>query len=104
MADKATLELIENHVKNHKIFVYMKGTPEAPMCGFSAACVSVFQRMGVPFKTFNVLENEAVRQGIKEYANWPTIPQVYINGQFVGGNDIIQELYRTGELQKLINA
>jgi monothiol glutaredoxin len=80
----------------------MKGSPEAPMCGFSAAAVQMLEACGVEdVATVNVLADENVRQGIKEYSNWPTIPQLYINGEFVGGSDIMREMYQSGELQKL---
>jgi monothiol glutaredoxin len=80
----------------------MKGSPEAPMCGFSAAAVQMLEACGVEdVATVNVLADEDVRQGIKEYSNWPTIPQLYINGEFVGGSDIMREMYQSGELQKL---
>jgi monothiol glutaredoxin len=95
-------EQIDKDVKSHKIVVYMKGTPDQPMCGFSAATVGVLKQLNVPFAFQNVLEDEAVRQGIKEYSNWPTIPQLYVKGEFVGGNDIVQDLFQSGELQKMV--
>jgi monothiol glutaredoxin len=83
--------------------LYMKGTPQAPQCGFSALAVQVLNACGVSqFQSFNVLADAEVRQGIKEYANWPTIPQLYINGEFVGGSDIMREMYESGELKKLL--
>ena len=95
-------EQIEKDVKGNKVMLYMKGTPETPQCGFSARAVAILKQYGVPFKTFNVLENESVRQGIKEYSDWPTIPQLYVNGEFVGGSDIMAEMHENGELKKLL--
>ena len=93
---------IEQDVKNNKVMLYMKGTPESPMCGFSAQVVNVLKTYNVPFKSFNVLEDESIRQAIKEYADWPTIPQLYVNGEFIGGCDIMMELHQSGELKKLL--
>ena len=100
--DQTIRKRIENDVKGNKVFLYMKGTPEAPMCGFSARAVEILRQYNVPFKAFNVFEDEAVRQAIKEYADWPTIPQLYVNGEFVGGCDIMTEMHDNGELKKLI--
>ena len=96
------LKKIDSEVKSNKIVVYMKGTKDAPQCGFSAAVVDVFNSLGVPFETRDVLASNELREGIKKYSNWPTVPQVFINGKFVGGCDITRELYQTGELQKLV--
>ena len=96
------LKKIDNEVKKNKIIVYMKGTKAEPQCGFSAAVVDVFNTLGVGFETRDILSDNELREGIKKYSNWPTIPQVYINGKFVGGCDITRELYETGELQKII--
>lgn len=93
---------IDNLVKNHKIFVFMKGTKLMPMCGFSNNVVQMLNSLGVPFETLDVLENPEIRQGIKEYSNWPTIPQVYIDGEFIGGSDVMIELYQKGELQQMV--
>lgn len=93
---------IDAAIKEHKIFVFMKGEKLMPQCGFSNKVVQIFNTLGVPYETFNVLENDAVRQGIKEYSNWPTIPQVYINGEFVGGSDVVFEMYQSGELQEMV--
>jgi monothiol glutaredoxin len=91
---------IDELVKNNRVVLFMKGTAQFPMCGFSGKAVQVLKACGVTdLKTVNVLENEAIRQGIKEYANWPTIPQLYINGEFIGGSDILVEMYESGELQ-----
>lgn len=94
---------IDDLVKSNRVILFMKGSAQFPMCGFSGRAVQVLKAAGATeFKTFNVLEDEGVRQGIKEYANWPTIPQLYINGEFVGGSDIMMEMYEAGELQKLL--
>ncbi|ALF55573.1 glutaredoxin [Nostoc piscinale CENA21] len=95
-------ERIENLIKQNKIFVFMKGTKLMPQCGFSNNVVQILNTLGVPFETFNVLEDAEIRQGIKEYSNWPTIPQVYINGEFVGGSDILIEMYQKGSLQETV--
>ena len=102
--DQKIRERIEKDIKGNKVMLYMKGTPEAPMCGFSARTVDILKHYEVPFKTFNIFDDEAVRQGIKEYADWPTIPQLYINGEFIGGCDIITEMHDSGELAKLMGA
>jgi monothiol glutaredoxin len=95
-------EEIHREVTTTPIVLYMKGTKQAPMCGFSSVVVQILQKLNVPFKDINVLANEAIRQGIKDYAQWPTIPQLYIKGEFVGGCDIVRELYQTGELEKML--
>lgn len=97
-------EVIQKQVNDNKVLIYMKGTPEFPQCGFSAATVRVFQQLGYPFATVNVLEEPEIRQGIKLFSNWPTIPQVYIDGEFVGGCDIALEMYDRGELEPLVKA
>ena len=90
-------------VKGHRVMLFMKGTAQFPMCGFSGRAVQVLKACGVnDFDTFNVLEDEEVRQGIKDYANWPTIPQLYVKGEFIGGSDIMMEMYQSGELQQLL--
>lgn len=93
---------IDDMVNNHKIFVFMKGTKLMPMCGFSNNVVQILNSLGVPFETIDVLENPDIRQGIKDYSDWPTIPQVYINGEFIGGSDVVIELYQKGELQQMV--
>ena len=93
---------IENQVKSNHVVLFMKGTAQMPMCGFSSRVVQILSHVGVPFKDINVLESEELRQGIKQYANWPTIPQLYVNGEFVGGCDIVAEMYQSGELQDLL--
>ena len=94
---------IDALVKGSKVVLFMKGTAQFPQCGFSGRAVQVLKACGVnEFKTFNVLEDEDVRQGIKDYAQWPTIPQLYVDGEFVGGSDIMMEMYQSGELQQLL--
>ncbi len=95
-------ERIDNLVKQNKIMVFMKGTKLMPQCGFSNNVVQMLNTLGVPFETVDVLADSEIRQGIKEYSNWPTIPQVYINGEFVGGSDILIEMYQKGELQQTV--
>jgi monothiol glutaredoxin len=95
-------EQIDNLVKQNKIVVFMKGTKLMPQCGFSNNVVQILNTLGVPFNTVDVLENSEIRQGIKEYSNWPTIPQLYVDGQFVGGSDILIEMYQSGELQQMV--
>jgi len=97
-----TKERIDNLVEDNKIMVFMKGTKLMPQCGFSNNVVQILNTLGVPFETLDVLADSEIRQGIKEYSNWPTIPQVYINGQFVGGSDILIEMYNKGELQEAL--
>ena len=98
-----TQEKIRQQVTGSPVVLYMKGTPQMPQCGFSANAVQILKACGVTdMFTVNVLEDEDVRQGIKEYAHWPTIPQLYVNGEFVGGSDIMREMYQSGELQKLL--
>ncbi len=96
------LDEIESEVKSNKVIVYMKGTKDAPQCGFSAAVVDVFNMLGVPFETRDVLSDTELREGIKKYSNWPTVPQVFIDGKFIGGCDITREMFANGELKKLI--
>jgi monothiol glutaredoxin len=96
-------EVIRKQVAGNRVVLYMKGTPDFPQCGFSANAVGILRACGVDqFFSVNVLENPDIRQGIKEYANWPTIPQLYVNGEFVGGSDIMTEMYKSGELKKLL--
>ena len=95
-------EQLDQLVNSNTIVVFMKGSKLMPMCGFSNNVVQILNMLGVPYETVDVLENEAVRQGIKQYSNWPTIPQVYINGELVGGSDIMIELYQSGELQQMV--
>ncbi|MBF2034185.1 MAG: Grx4 family monothiol glutaredoxin [Leptolyngbyaceae cyanobacterium T60_A2020_046] len=95
-------ERIETLINTHKIMVFMKGTKLMPQCGFSNNVVQILNVLGVPFETFDVLSDYDIRQGIKEYSNWPTIPQVYVNGEFLGGSDILIELYQSGQLQETV--
>jgi len=99
---EAIVQRIERDVREHPILIYMKGTPALPQCGFSAATVRVFQELGVPFESRNVLEDPELRDAIKRYSNWPTIPQVYIGGEFVGGCDLVRELNASGELAEMV--
>ena len=93
---------IDEEVKANKIMIYMKGSKDAPQCGFSAAVVDVFKMLNVPFETRDVLADNELRDGIKRYSNWPTIPQIFVNGKFIGGCDIVREMFKAGELQELI--
>ena len=103
MADDV-LTQIDEKVKKNKVMLYMKGTPEFPQCGFSAHTVEILKSYGVPFETEDVLADPAVRDGIKRYSKWPTIPQVYIDGKFVGGCDIVHELHERGELEPILKS
>lgn len=95
-------ERIDNLLKENKIVVFMKGNKLMPQCGFSNNVVQILNTLGVPYQTVDILDDWEIRQGIKEYSSWPTIPQVYINGEFVGGSDILIELYQKGELQEMV--
>ena len=92
-------EQIDKTVKDNEIVLFMKGTPQFPQCGFSNTVVQILTYLGVPFKGVNVLASDEIRQGIKEYSNWPTIPQLYVKGEFVGGCDIVREMFEGGELK-----
>jgi monothiol glutaredoxin len=94
--------LIDNEVKNNDVVLFMKGTPDFPQCGFSGQVVQVLDYIGVDYKGINVLASDEMRQGIKEYSNWPTIPQLYVKGEFIGGCDIVREMFQAGELQALM--
>ena len=102
--DDNTKNAIEKEINSNDIVLFMKGTPVFPQCGFSAATVGVLNHLGVKFSSVNVLEDDNIREGIKEFTNWPTIPQLYIKGEFTGGCDIIREMYETGELTELITS
>ena len=93
---------IDNLVNQNKVLVFMKGNKLMPQCGFSNNVVQILNTLGVPFETVDVLDDYEIRQGIKEYSNWPTIPQLYVNGEFVGGSDILIEMYQKGELQQMV--
>jgi monothiol glutaredoxin len=95
-------QFIDNELKGNDVVLFMKGTPQFPMCGFSGQTVQILDYLGVAYKGLNVLENDELRQGIKAYSNWPTIPQLYVKGEFVGGCDIIREMFQAGELQSLL--
>ena len=95
-------EQISSLVKDNKIMVFMKGNKLQPQCGFSNQVVQIFNILGVPYETMDVLADGEIRQGVKDYSSWPTIPQVYINGEFIGGSDIVTELYQKGELQQMV--
>jgi monothiol glutaredoxin len=96
-------DVIKDQVTKNRVVLYMKGTPDFPQCGFSANAVGILRACGLEdFFTVNVLEDPEIRQGIKDYANWPTIPQLYVNGEFVGGSDIMMEMYKSGELKKML--
>jgi monothiol glutaredoxin len=95
---------IDNEVKSNDVVLFMKGTPQFPMCGFSGQTVQILDYIGVPYKGINVLDSDGIRQGIKAYSNWPTIPQLYVKGEFIGGCDIVREMFQSGELQSLMAA
>lgn len=98
----AVKERIDQLINQNKIMVFMKGTKLMPQCGFSNNVVQILNTLGVSYETVNVLDEPELRQGIKEYSNWPTIPQVYVNGEFIGGSDVMIELYQNGELQQMV--
>ncbi len=100
--DEATKSQIQQDMAQHRVLLYMKGTPESPQCGFSAKVVEILNGQGITFGSKDILADETLREGIKEFSNWPTIPQLYINGKFVGGCDIVTELDGTGELKTLL--
>ncbi len=100
---KTVEDQIREMVTTNKVFLFMKGTPQEPQCGFSQQSVAVLSQLNAKFGTFDVLSNEEIRQGIKDYANWPTIPQLYIEGKFIGGCDIMRQMSESGELQKLLS-
>ena len=98
-------ETIRDQIAKNRVVLYMKGTPQFPQCGFSATVAEILKRSGVnEYFSVNVLDDSEIRQGIKEFANWPTIPQLYVNGEFVGGCDIVREMYASGELQKMLTS
>ena len=100
--DQQTKDLINNEIENNDVCLFMKGTPGAPQCGFSMAISNILKILEVNFKGVNVLENQQIREGIKEYSEWPTIPQLYIKKEFIGGCDIIKEIFESGELKKIL--
>ena len=98
-----TSERIKSIIASGDVVLFMKGVPAAPQCGFSAAVVQILSGLGVPYKSVDVLSDPQVREGIKEFSNWPTVPQLYIKGEFIGGADIVREMYKTGELKALLD-
>ncbi|MBX7232155.1 MAG: Grx4 family monothiol glutaredoxin [Bdellovibrionales bacterium] len=100
--NEQTKSRIESLLDQNKVFLFMKGSPEFPLCGFSARAVAILKELGWEFGSFNILEDEEMRQGIKDYGQWPTIPQLYVNKQLVGGSDIMMDMYETGELKNLL--
>ena len=100
--DKTINERIQQELDENQVVLFMKGTPVFPQCGFSATVVQVLNHMGVKFKGIDVLQDPGLRQGVKDFTNWPTIPQLYVKGEFVGGCDIIREMFQSGELQELL--
>jgi monothiol glutaredoxin len=98
----AVHEFIAKTVAEHPVVLFMKGVPDAPQCGFSAVCVQILDHLGVDFVGVNVLQSDDLRQGIKSFSDWPTIPQLYVKGEFVGGSDIIREMFQSGELKPLL--
>lgn len=103
MSDNKIFEEIDNLVQNNNVVLFMKGTAKFPQCGFSASVVSALNNLGVEFKDVNVLENMELRSAIKDYSDWPTIPQLYVKGEFIGGCDIVREMLETGELQQVLD-
>ena len=106
MNENNIIDVTENiniEIKSNDVVLFMKGSPDFPMCGFSAAIVQVLNNMGVAFNSINVLDNEKMREGIKKFSNWPTIPQLYVKEEFIGGCDIVKEMYESGELLELFN-
>jgi len=101
--NEATKKKIDDLIEKNKVCLFMKGTPDVPQCGFSLAVSNILKHLKVSFKGINVLEDNEIREGIKEFSDWPTIPQLYINKKFVGGSDIVKEMFEKGELQKILN-
>ena len=102
--DQQINELIKNEIDNNEVCLFMKGTPDAPQCGFSMAVSNMLKILDVKFKSVNVLEDEKIRQGIKEFSDWPTIPQLYIKKEFIGGCDIVKEMFENGELKNFLDS
>lgn len=103
MSDNPVHERIRQDISENQVVLYMKGTPVFPQCGFSAAVVQILSHVGVKFKGIDVLADPSLRQGVKEFSEWPTIPQLYVKGEFIGGSDIVREMFETGELQQLLS-
>ncbi len=102
MTDNSVTEIIQESVDSHDVVLFMKGTPVFPQCGFSSTVIQILTYLGVQFKSVNVLDNDVVREGIKEFSDWPTIPQLYVKGEFVGGCDIVREMFEQGELRDFL--
>ena len=102
MSDQPVFDRIQSEITDNPVMLYMKGSAMFPQCGFSARVVQILSHLGAPFKTANVLEDPELREGVKQFSNWPTIPQLYVNGEFVGGCDIITEMFQSGELEALL--
>lgn len=104
MSDNPVFHRIQTEIGSNKVMLYMKGTAMFPQCGFSARVVQILSHLNVPFKTANVLEDAELRDGVKQFSQWPTIPQLYVDGEFVGGCDIVTEMFQSGELEQLLSA
>ncbi|MDA0782101.1 MAG: Grx4 family monothiol glutaredoxin [Rickettsiales bacterium] len=104
MSDNPVFKAIQDEIDNNNVVLFMKGTAKFPQCGFSALVVNLLQKLNVEFKDINVLLDPALREGIKQFSDWPTIPQLYVKGEFIGGCDIVKEMYEEGELQELLKA
>ena len=102
--ENPAIKFIADTVKEHPVVLFMKGVPEQPQCGFSSTVVNILNQIDVDYVAVNVLQNDALRQGIKQFSDWPTIPQLYVKGEFVGGSDIMMEMFESGELQQLLGA
>jgi monothiol glutaredoxin len=102
--DNSVAERIKSDIESNDVVLYMKGTPVFPQCGFSSTVVQVLTHLGVKFKGIDVLSDPSIREGIKQFSNWPTIPQLYVKGEFLGGCDIVREMYQSGELQELLSS
>ena len=102
--EEKTYETIKNLISTSRVFLFMKGSPEMPQCGFSANVCAILKATGTEFKSFDILSDPEIRQGVKDFSNWPTFPQLYLNGELVGGSDIISEMYNTGELQEILKS
>ena len=102
--DDNTKNTIQNHIDTKEVCLFMKGTPDAPQCGFSMAVSNVLKHLNISFKGINILEDESLRQGIKNFSDWPTIPQLYVKGEFIGGCDIVKEMFEKGELKELLKS
>ena len=103
MMDNVVFDRIRKELKENDVVLFMKGTAAYPQCGFSSVVVQVLSHLGIPFRDINVLEDNDIREGIKEFTDWPTIPQLYVKGEFIGGSDIVREMYATGELRELLS-